>query len=359
VASGQQLHHTFTEEGAFFHGVELAFSPDSRTLAVATGGVVHLLDAATAKEKRRLDLPERYLGASNVAFSPNGRLLALGLCDENRITIWNPLDGKLVRQLAWEKDHVRPELARYKDQFYVGSGTMALSFTADSRSLIAACQSMRVRVWEVASGGLRYQVDEYVHDMAVAPTGSLIAGIVRFKQVCLWDARTCVVPRKQTPLPHPDKAWPALAVADAAAAYDLMRNLMAAPREAVALLDKHLSPAADVSEATLNRLVADLDDESFDVREQASRRLSELDEIARDALGKAKSPSAEARRRIKDLLGALDGAADGNRLRLLRAVEVLESVNTSEARGVLKRLAEGEPKALLTREAKAALGRLD
>lgn len=55
----------------------------------------------------------------------------------------------------------------------------------------------------------------------------------------------------------------------------------------------------------------------------------------------------------------LDGPADGGRLRLLRAIEVLECAATPEARRVLKRLAGGEPRALLTREARAALERLD
>jgi hypothetical protein len=40
-------------------------------------------------------------------------------------------------------------------------------------------------------------------------------------------------------------------------------------------------------------------------------------------------------------------------------LEVLESIGTLEARRVLNRLAEGEPKALLTQEAKAALTRLN
>ena len=50
---------------------------------------------------------------------------------------------------------------------------------------------------------------------------------------------------------------------------------------------------------------------------------------------------------------------DGERLRKIRAVEVLESIGTAEAHAILKHLAAGEPKAALTREAKVALGRLD
>ena len=42
-----------------------------------------------------------------------------------------------------------------------------------------------------------------------------------------------------------------------------------------------------------------------------------------------------------------------------RAVEVLERVETEEARRVLEAMAKGVPEARLTREAKAALSRLE
>ena len=46
-------------------------------------------------------------------------------------------------------------------------------------------------------------------------------------------------------------------------------------------------------------------------------------------------------------------------LRGLRAIEVLEAIGTAEARTILQELAKGTPGAKLTREAAAALARLD
>ncbi len=363
VATGKQLHRKFTKEADFRYGGELTFSPNNKTLAVATGdGVVHLLDIAKGQEFRQfLPPPGRYPPPSAIAFSPDGRLLALGVVSQNVITVWDTRDGKVVRQHTWERDHERPELARYEDQFSLGSGTMGLGFTADGRSLIAACHGMRVRVWENASGGLRYQIDEYMPFMSIAAAAPHFAGVVRHKHVCLWDGRTCLsAPRRGAP-PDWAKVWSGLAGTDAAEAYALMRDLMAAPREATELIDKHLSTVVPVEAAVIGRLVRELDDDSFDVREKASRRLSELGEVARPALSDALThePPAETRRRIKELLDPLDRPADGERLRLLRAAEVLEIVGTPDARIVLQRLAEGEPNALLTREAKAAVIRLD
>jgi hypothetical protein len=287
-------------------------------------------------------------------------LLAAGLCPDNIIAVWCPRDGILVRQHTWEWEPDANDSARNPNEPEKKPGADSLAFTPDSRSLIAACRDLRVRVWETASGGLRYQVEEHVRCLTSTPTGSLFAGTVREKQVYLWDARACLPARRPAKLPDADKVWSGLADADAAAAYTLIRDLAAAPREAVAVLDKRLPVATPAEAAAIKRFVGGLDDDSFEAREEAGRRLSGLGEAARAALSDAlaKKPSAEARRRIKELLDALDGPANSERVRLIRAVEVLESAGTPEARRVLKRLTAGEPKALLTGEAKAALGRL-
>jgi hypothetical protein len=58
---------------------------------------------------------------------------------------------------------------------------------------------------------------------------------------------------------------------------------------------------------------------------------------------------------VKLLLDKLEGA---NRLRMLRAVEVLEHLDTPESRRLLQSLAGGASDARLTQEAKSALDRL-
>jgi hypothetical protein len=352
----------------------LAFSPDGKTLAVKTDkdGILRLLDVATGKEVRRF----RH-GSHLLAFSPDGSLLALEGEEEDvseedprtgrrvrheilAISLWDTHNGKLVRRLSWDFDRAWQHLAEERgDEFTPGPGHVSLSFSPDGRCLIAACRDLYVRVWEVASGRQRYQVEDFVWGMSAARASPLMAGLSRESEAVLCDARPRLPAGKAAALPEAGKAWSGLADHDAATAFTLMRSLMAAARQAVALLDKNLPTVPTTEDATIERLVADLDNDQFEVRERASRRLAELGEVARAAMGKAKEPSAEARWRIKELLDALDGPPKGERLRLLRSVEVLEEVGTTEAREVLKRLAGGEPKALLTREAKAALQRLD
>ena len=161
--------------------------------------------------------------------------------------------------------------------------------------------------------------------------------------------------------PAVEKIWTNLDTGNAAEAFERMCDLRNVPKETVALLDKQLRTVEPVKATVLHSLVHDLDDEDFKVRDRASRRLKELGEIAEPVLSKALEgkPSAEARKRIKELLDTLDGSPTGERLRVLRAIEVLEMIDSAEARSVLKRLAGGASEAALTRQAKAALERLD
>lgn len=112
----------------------------------------------------------------------------------------------------------------------------------------------------------------------------------------------------------------------------------------------------------LRQLLRDLESEHFAVRQAAEQGLRDLGELAELALSKALQarPTVEAKRRLEQLLAALNpaGLLRGEPLRAVRAIQVLERIGSPEARDVLTVLAEGLPKARLTREAKAALERI-
>jgi hypothetical protein len=111
----------------------------------------------------------------------------------------------------------------------------------------------------------------------------------------------------------------------------------------------------------LQRLVADLDDDQFRVREQATKELAALGEQAGPALRRAlaDSSSPEASRRLSALLDRLEGGSlSAETIRQIRAVEALESIASSEARRLLEKLAAAPGETRLAAEAKAAAGRL-
>jgi len=141
-----------------------------------------------------------------------------------------------------------------------------------------------------------------------------------------------------------------------------MADLAAAPDRAVALSRRELKPApAAPTDAELDRAFADLDNDDFATREKASRRLAEWGEPAAPGVWKRldKAESEEVRKRAQEFLDRFDPATlKPDRLRQLRAVELLEGIATPAARDVLSELAKGAAEAPLSREAAAALERL-
>jgi hypothetical protein len=155
--------------------------------------------------------------------------------------------------------------------------------------------------------------------------------------------------------------WADLGATDAAKGQAAVWNLAASPRDSIPFLAKNLRPAVPPDNEQLARWIADLDSAVFADREKATRELERQAELAEPLLRKtmAADPAPEVRRRIEGLLNKLPApVTSGETLRALRAMEVLEHIATPGARQLLEKLAAGAPEARLTREAKAALDRL-
>lgn len=201
--------------------------------------------------------------------------------------------------------------------------------------------------------------------LTFAPNGRLLAsGSINRKEglIHLWDWRDpCLEQPRRLGPNEIDRLWADLAAEDAAPAYRAIATLRALPQQAVHMLAERLQPIGSVTPAQLERLITDLEDDCFPVREQAYRRLEALGEAARPALQRALAgkPSPEVKRRVEMLLGQLEGPPSPGQLRCLRAVEVLECVGTAEAQQVLQKLAGGAPGAVETEDARAALQRSD
>ena len=127
---------------------------------------------------------------------------------------------------------------------------------------------------------------------------------------------------------------------------------------------KHMRPVPKPDPVRVAALIRDLDSDDFETREKATRELALFGDVAAPALREAaKSSSPETRRRANELLAPLESwrypLTKGEALRSVRAIEVLEHSGTAEARQLLKALASGAAEHHLTREAAAALRRLN
>jgi hypothetical protein len=235
----------------------------------------------------------------------------------------------------------------------------ALAFSPDGKWLASAGTDAAVCVWEAATGKdvLRLAGHEAeVLSVAFSPDGQKVFSYGADGQGYLWSLKRKPAAGRREAL---RELWTDLAGPDARKAHRAVRALSEDP-VAVEFLRKQLVPAALPDEPRVAKLIADLDSDSFDVREKAGRELERLEALAEAPLRKALAgrPSPEVQRRAEALLGALSAGVAPTTLRTIRATAVLEYIATPEARQLLETLARGAPEARLTQETKASLERL-
>ncbi len=171
--------------------VELAFSPDGRSLASAeeSHGPARVWDVRTGQERFRLgDDASR---GKAVAYSPDGVLLASGHSD-GAIRLWDAATGKEVRR--WSSP----------------SGVRSLAFAPDGKSLATiSIWDSGPRLWDAASGKEIHPGDTHrgmVTQLALSTDGKSLLTMANDRQLLQWDLAT-QTPRKLLELPFSNKSW--------------------------------------------------------------------------------------------------------------------------------------------------------
>src|SRR5262249_46452008 len=147
---------------------------------------------------------------------------------------------------------------------------------------------------------------------------------------------------------------------DASKAQAAVAHLMDSPLAAVQILSRNLPPASHAEQNAILQYIANLGDDRFATRENATQQLRKLGRKAVPALREALLTPLplETRRRVQSLLEiALKGPLAGETLQIWRALPVLEHSDEPECRRLLERLAGGAPGAWVTEEARASLVR--
>jgi WD40 repeat protein len=387
VATGKELLRISGKVG--FHRV--LFSPKGDVIAsLDDTGDLRLFDAATGKARFAVPRREQPAHAGSLAFSPDGKLVAVG-GEGHSIQVLKAGSGKLLyksKKAEEENTYAVPTFLDSQRLLSAGhdntirewrmstgkevhrlsvrssfGGQLILSH--DRR--ILACKRQRgwVELYEVASGEsfAELKTGDWTCSLTFAPNGKTMAsGSEGDHCILIWDVTR--LPGTKQPSAtlsrqELEDSWSALAGADVAKARQAVWQLAAAATTAQPFLEERLLPVTPAEPERSAKLLKDLDSDQFAVRAGAARELGKLREAAEPALRKilAGRPSPEVRRHVQGLLDSL-APQFAERLREARAVAVLEYMGTPKAQRLLKKLAGGYPEARLTQDAKAALARL-
>jgi dipeptidyl aminopeptidase/acylaminoacyl peptidase len=342
-----------------------AFPPDGRTLIVWNAEhQASVWDVAAGKKilsfefaESRNPMPRPVQPGGNrgrsglyyhAAASPDGRLIAYSSHDNNFLAIHEVATGKPIRLVE-----NLPDIAT------------TLHFSPDGRSLAwSGWRESAIHLLEVATGTERLRFAGHkggVGSLAFSADGRTLVSGSGDTTALVWDINRNHADTAS--LLDLDAAWRDLASGESDAAFQAMRRLVSSPKDAIPFLQKRVLPIPVPDQNRLAKLIADLDSNQFDLREAARLELEKLGETAVHACRAVLkgSPSIELRRRLEalDEKQAREIWNPGpERLRDLRAVEVLEMAGTPECRAVLRKLADGAPGAQLTEEAKSSQIRL-
>ena len=329
----------------------MAFSSDSRY--VASGGgprdQIRLWDASSGE--LRVTLPGHdTLGVHSLGFSPNGRLLASGGAG-GLVHVFDLASGDRVWTLTQ------------------GDVPRAVAFSPNGRILASTDEDHAVVLREVATRGRIRAMNGHesvVHALAFSSDGRILASGSWDTTAILWDLllRERVSQQRWGDLGSEklERLWGALGRTSAPEADEAIGDLSAGGNQAVDFLRAHLLPFPVEESEEVRRLIADLDNGGFDIRDRASEELARrgilVGRVLREALDKARS--AEQRNRIGRLLDDLEPPLflpSGGALRTVRSIQVLELIGTEEATALLESLAKEAPWNRVRTDAGHALSR--
>jgi WD40 repeat protein len=340
---------TISELGEVVGTPLVAFSPDGRFFAETDTRVeweIRWWATDPITERKRLlpavKGPPRWYSA--MAFSPDGRLFAAGT-HGGEILLWDPARGRAITSLKRDDEAIN-----------------ALAFSPDGKMLASDGRDGVVR-WEVASGKVRRRFTGHgraVVSLCFARGSQMLVSGSADRTVLWWDVWGDT---DRDGVPQFDSVWMDLLSDDSGRAFRAARSWQRAGGQDLRCLQSHLQNAlrpvepADVLDTAL--LIQNLDDDSSNVRKNASRHLASLGESVVAALEKARARplSLEAQLRIDKLLVPWKERRLRNERAWLRVVEMLEQTSTPEAKSMLAHLARKAPSARVTEEAGAALKR--
>ena len=162
----------FTED--FGSILSVAFSPNGKLLAVGSGrGEILVWQVADGKQLLRCKGHTSWVWS--VTFSPDGRMLASGSTDQT-VKLWDVTTGRCLKTLRGHTNRVR-----------------SLAFSSDGRTLVSGSEDHTVRLWDVNTGQRLRTLQghtDWVRSVTFSPDGETLASGSNDRTVKLWNVGT-------------------------------------------------------------------------------------------------------------------------------------------------------------------------
>ena len=342
-------------------------SADGKVLISASqDGTALAWDPATGKSTGALEIlppieaTNPHLG--NPCLSPDGRRMFAGGGD-GRIRSWTLPDRKPA--LSWQAHGGFVCTAEVSPD-----GGLVVSGGAHPQGGLGEPDESwdnTIRIWDAATGQKLLELTG--HAMSVSrcrfnSDGTRLVTSSWDGGVLIWDVAALGLWPVSAANETDDSLWKRLGEDAGTRAWTAMRALASRPDRALDLIGKRLQPAAaDPGFADrLARLIRDLDDDAWEVRDKAQKDLTRLGPRAETALRKAlaASPSPEVEMRVTQILEEKPSwtPETEEERRWSRAVKILEDLGGEKAAALLAKLAGGDADGALTALAKEALEKL-
>jgi WD40 repeat protein len=188
VASGQQIGEPL--QGHTDGVWSVAFSPDGQTLASGSGDDTIILWEVTTGQPIGGPLAGHTDGVRSVAFSPDGQTLASASCkkrDEEDI-LPRCTQGEIILWAVTTGQPIGGPLAGHTDDVW------SVAFSPDGQTLASGSGDQTIRLWDVAT---RQPIGEplqghigNVRSVAFSPDGTTLASGSSDNTIILWDVAT-------------------------------------------------------------------------------------------------------------------------------------------------------------------------
>jgi WD40 repeat protein len=175
-----KLWDVATKRAVATHGGEggpVVFSPDGKMLARGgSDGAIRLWDVASQREVTPLRSPRRFASFDhNLAFSPDGKLLAAASGELSTLELWDVTGRRVVAVL------------KGRSRSFLG-----VAFSPDGKTLATGGAEKAVKLWKVTNRGCELAATLTGHagevvDVAWSPDGTRLASAGYDLTVRLWD----------------------------------------------------------------------------------------------------------------------------------------------------------------------------